>query len=88
MPTYDYECDGCGYRFEIFEPVNAKRTKPCPKCRVRRARRQIGIGAGFLFKGSGFYATDYKRQATGDKRNEKSEESAAKDRKKEESKKE
>ena len=65
MPTYDYECSGCGHRFEVFESVHASGRKACPECKARKAKRQIGIGAGVLFKGSGFYTTDYAKKSTG-----------------------
>jgi putative FmdB family regulatory protein len=65
MPTYDYACSGCGHRFERFESIGEDGPKTCPKCRRKKARRMIGAGAGFIFKGSGFYATDYKRPAPG-----------------------
>jgi putative FmdB family regulatory protein len=63
MPTYDYECSACGHRFEKFEGVHKTGAKPCPKCRRRRARRLLAAGAGFIFKGSGFYVTDYKKKS-------------------------
>lgn len=59
MPTYEYKCTKCGYCFEEFQKMSAAPTKACPKCRGR-VKRLIGAGAGFLFKGSGFYATDYR----------------------------
>ncbi|MHC4607029.1 MAG: FmdB family zinc ribbon protein [Planctomycetota bacterium] len=62
MPTYDYECSFCGHRFEVFERVGAGTRKKCPECGRRRARRRIGAGAGILFRGSGFYTTDYARK--------------------------
>jgi len=60
MPTYDYECDACGHRFEKFQPITAKAIRVCPKCDEREVRRLIGTGAGVIFKGSGFYQTDYR----------------------------
>jgi len=60
MPTYDYECDACGHTFEEFQSITAKALKVCPACGKRRLRRLIGTGAALLFKGSGFYATDYR----------------------------
>ena len=60
MPTYDYECDACGRSFERFQRITAKPVRTCPKCGKRRARRLIGAGAAVIFKGSGFYQTDYR----------------------------
>jgi len=60
MPTYDYECPK-GHRFEVFQPMTAKPGATCPKCKAR-ARRVISGGAGFLFKGEGFYITDYRSE--------------------------
>jgi len=60
MPTYDYECDACGHAFEEFQSMKAKPLKVCPACKKARLRRLIGTGAGLLFKGSGFYTTDYR----------------------------
>jgi putative FmdB family regulatory protein len=60
MPTYDYSCDACRHEFEVFEPITAKPQKKCPKCRKNRLRRLFGAGAGLIFKGSGFYKTDYR----------------------------
>ena len=60
MPTYDYECGACGHRFEMFQQITARPVRTCPKCRKRRVRRLIGTGAGVIFKGSGFYQTDYR----------------------------
>ncbi len=60
MPTYEYECKSCGYRFEKFQSIAAEPLKSCPKCR-KRVRRLIGAGSGIIFKGSGFYATDYRK---------------------------
>ena len=60
MPTYEYECDACGHRFEEFQSITAKPLRVCPVCGKRSLRRLIGTGAGLLFKGSGFYATDYR----------------------------
>ena len=60
MPTYEYHCDECGADFELFQSIKAKPIKKCPACGKRRARRLIGTGAGVIFKGNGFYATDYR----------------------------
>ncbi|MBI1321836.1 zinc ribbon domain-containing protein [bacterium] len=60
MPTYDYICDKCGHEFEAFESITADPQKHCPKCDTDNLRRKIGPGAAILFKGSGFYITDYR----------------------------
>ena len=60
MPTYDYVCDGCKHEFEAFESIKADPQKTCPECRETTLRRKIGAGAAILFKGSGFYQTDYR----------------------------
>ena len=62
MPTYEYECDKCGHRFEVFQGMTEKPRKRCPKCRGR-VRRLMGGGSGMIFKGSGFYATDYRSKS-------------------------
>ena len=60
MPTYDYVCDACQYRFELFQSITQSVRRKCPECGKSKLRRLIGGGAGFLFKGSGFYTTDYR----------------------------
>ncbi len=60
MPTYDYQCEACGHRFEKFQSITAAPIKKCPKCGKSKVRRLIGTGAGVIFKGSGFYSTDYR----------------------------
>jgi putative FmdB family regulatory protein len=60
MPTYDYICDGCGHEFEAFESIKADPQKHCTKCDTDQLRRKIGGGGAILFKGSGFYITDYR----------------------------
>lgn len=72
MPTYDYECGACSHQFEIFQTMSEKPISKCPQCGRKKARRLIGAGAGVLFKGSGFYQTDYrsesyKKKASADK---------------------
>ncbi len=62
MPTYEYECEGCGHSFEEFQSMSAAALKNCPKCKEDKLQRLIGAGAGIIFKGSGFYETDYKRK--------------------------
>jgi putative FmdB family regulatory protein len=64
MPTYDYLCTACKNQFERFESITAKPNKECPKCGKKKAERQISVGGGFIFKGSGFYITDYKNKGT------------------------
>ena len=59
MPTYEYQCDSCDYQFEQFQSMKAEPVKICPQCHGS-LRRLIGSGAGFIFKGSGFYQTDYR----------------------------
>ena len=60
MPTYDYVCDSCGHEFEEFQMMSAKPLKKCPDCGKAKLRRLIGTGAGIIFKGGGFYETDYR----------------------------
>jgi putative FmdB family regulatory protein len=60
MPTYDYECSACKHKWEEFHSITAAPTKKCPECKKNKAVRQIGTGAGIIFKGSGFYQTDYR----------------------------
>jgi putative FmdB family regulatory protein len=60
MPTYDYECKTCAHTWEAFQSITAKPTRKCPECGKHTAKRVIGPGAGILFKGSGFYITDYR----------------------------
>lgn len=62
MPTYDYVCAKCGHAFEAFHGINAEPLKKCPKCGKNTVKRQLGTGAGLLFKGSGFYITDYRSE--------------------------
>ena len=62
MPTYEYECERCGHRFERFQSITDEPVKRCPQCRGK-VRRLLSGGAGFLFKGSGFYITDYSRKS-------------------------
>jgi len=60
MPTYDYVCDGCGHAFELFQSMTGSVKKTCPKCGKKKLRRLIGAGGAIVFKGSGFYKTDYR----------------------------
>lgn len=82
MPTYEYECKNCERIFEVFQNINAKRLQKCPKCKGR-VRRLIGRGAGIIFKGSGFYQTDYRsehyqKQAAEEKKSAETTKSSAK----------
>jgi putative FmdB family regulatory protein len=61
MPTYEYRCRKCGHEFEDFKSMSAPPLTKCPKCKGK-VDRLIGRGAGIIFKGSGFYETDYKRK--------------------------
>jgi putative FmdB family regulatory protein len=63
MPTYEYACEACGHRFEEFQSIKAKPIEVCPKCGKKKVKRLISGGAGFLFKGSGFYITDYRSES-------------------------
>src|SRR4051794_30399967 len=63
MPTYDYICDSCSHEFEAFESIKADPQTLCPECREPSLRRKIGPGAAILFKGSGFYQTDYRSES-------------------------
>jgi putative FmdB family regulatory protein len=60
MPTYEYKCEACGDRYEKFQPISAAPLKKCPHCGQNRLKRLIGTGAGVIFKGGGFYQTDYR----------------------------
>lgn len=59
MPTYEYECQKCGHRFEEFQSITDPPIRRCPQCKGK-VQRLIGTGAGIIFKGKGFYATDYR----------------------------
>jgi putative FmdB family regulatory protein len=63
MPTYDYVCDGCGHAFELFQSMTDSVKKTCPKCHKKKLRRLIGAGGAIVFKGSGFYKTDYRSES-------------------------
>lgn len=76
MPTYDYECTKCGHSFEKFQSITEEPLRRCPKCRCK-VRRLIGTGAGVIFKGSGFYQTDYRSDSY--KKAEKQEKESTKD---------
>ena len=61
MPTYDYRCSNCGHQFEKFQQMSDPIKKKCPECKKLKLNRLIGVGGGLIFKGSGFYQTDYCR---------------------------
>ncbi len=63
MPTYDYVCDACRHQFEHFQSMSGPVKRKCPKCGKLKLRRLIGPGAAIVFKGSGFYQTDYRSEA-------------------------
>ncbi len=63
MPTYEYQCDACEHNFDEFQSITEKPLKKCPKCGKSRLRRVFGTGAAILFKGSGFYQTDYRSES-------------------------
>lgn len=81
MPTYEYICDACGHELEEFQSMSAKPLRKCPDCGKLKLKRLIGTGAGIIFKGSGFYETDYR--SDGYKEAAKAETDAAKPKKKE-----
>jgi len=62
MPTYDYKCDACGHTFEQFQSITASPLKKCPDCGKSKLKRLLGTGAGLIFKGDGFYQTDYRSE--------------------------
>jgi putative FmdB family regulatory protein len=73
MPTYDYECDACQHKFELYQSISAAPESVCPQCKKKKLRRLIGTGGAIMFKGSGFYQTDYrsesyKKSASADKK--------------------
>jgi len=75
MPTYNYKCENCEYEFEQFQPITARPIRKCPQCKKTGLKRLIGSGAGILFKGSGFYQTDYRSESY--KKAEKSEQTTS-----------
>ncbi len=88
MPTYDYRCDGCGHEFERFQSMTDKVLRKCPQCGEPKLKRLIGSGGAVIFKGSGFYQTDYrsasyKKAAEADKKKKDETTSGKKDGKKE-----
>ena len=63
MPTYDYVCDACEHEFELFQSITAPLKRKCPECKKLKLRRLFGTGAAVMFKGSGFYETDYRSES-------------------------
>lgn len=63
MPTYDYQCSACEHEWELFQRITEDPVKTCPACKKRKAVRQFGTGAAIVFKGSGFYETDYRSES-------------------------
>ena len=63
MPTYEYLCDNCGHGFEKFQSIKANPLKKCPSCSKLKLNRLLGTGGGIIFKGSGFYQTDYRSES-------------------------
>lgn len=63
MPTYEYICENCGHEFEKFQSITARPLRVCPTCSKRRLKRLIGVGSAVIFKGSGFYQTDYRSES-------------------------
>jgi len=63
MPTYEYRCEGCGYQFDELQSFKDEPLTVCPKCQEPKLRRLFGTGAAILFKGSGFYETDYRSES-------------------------
>lgn len=63
MPTYDYRCNACGHEFEEFQMMSDRVMRKCPECGKLKLERLIGSGAGFVFKGSGYYVTDYRSES-------------------------
>ena len=62
MPTYEYKCSACGHAFEKFHSIMAAPIKECPVCKKKKVKRLIGMGSALIFKGSGFYTTDYRSE--------------------------
>lgn len=63
MPTYDYRCNACEHEFELFQAMSAKPKRKCPQCGKLKLERLIGTGSAIIFKGSGFYQTDYRSES-------------------------
>ena len=63
MPTYDYQCQVCEHEWELYQSMKDSPVTHCPKCKKKKAKRLLGLGAGIIFKGTGFYVTDYKKKS-------------------------
>jgi putative FmdB family regulatory protein len=63
MPTYEYRCEACGHQFEQYQSITAEPLRKCPACGKRTVQRLLGTGGGIIFKGSGFYETDYRSES-------------------------
>ena len=63
MPTYDYQCDACDHEFELFQQMSDSVIRKCPECGKLKLRRLFGTGSAVMFKGSGFYETDYRSES-------------------------
>ena len=92
MPTYDYQCSECDHEFELFQQMSASVKRKCPECGKNKLKRLIGTGAGIIFKGGGFYETDYrsdsyKKDAAADKKGGEKKSSDSKESKKTDAKK-
>jgi putative FmdB family regulatory protein len=68
MPTYDYQCQACGHDWELYQSMKDSPVTHCPKCKKKKAKRLLGLGAGIIFKGTGFYETDYKKKSGNEKK--------------------
>ena len=75
MPTYEYKCSNCDHLMEVFQSITASPKKKCPECGKLKLQRLLGIGAGIIFKGAGFYETDYRSES--DKKGAESEKKAS-----------
>ncbi len=65
MPTYEYKCNNCGHTFDVLQTMKEEKLKKCPECGEDTLQRLIGSGSGLIFKGSGFYLTDYAKKDSG-----------------------
>ncbi len=88
MPTYDYRCENCEHEFEAFQSMKARPLRKCPQCGKNKVKRLIGTGAAIIFKGSGFYQTDYRSESykAGEKKANESKNTKSKDTKSKDSK--